>query len=125
MGAAAARGMAPLARPGGRPGRWTGQSAGPPFTYQSFAISRVDEADRISQPSDRGSVGGWPMRLLALFLVLFAAAGQALAQVDAVLPKVSFSATAVEEAGAQRVRQTVHYSDGRLRIDGPTGGTHG
>jgi hypothetical protein len=65
------------------------------------------------------------MRFLALFLVLFAAAGPALAQVDAVLPKVSFSATAVEESGALRVRRTIHYADGRLRIDGPKGGANG
>jgi hypothetical protein len=65
------------------------------------------------------------MRLLALFLILFAAAAPAWAQVDAVLPKVSFSATAVEESGAVRVRRTIHYADGRLRIDGPIGGTSG
>jgi hypothetical protein len=65
------------------------------------------------------------MRLLALFLALFAAAVPARAQVDAVLPKVAFSATAVQESGALRVRQTIHYATGRLRIDGPTGGTSG
>src|SRR3954468_4212377 len=65
------------------------------------------------------------MRLLALFLVLFAAAAPAWAQMDAVLPKVGFSATAVEETGAVRVRRTIHYADGRLRIDGPIGGTPG
>ncbi len=65
------------------------------------------------------------MRLFALFLVLFAAATAARAQVDAVLPKVAFSAMAVQESGTLRVSQTIHYSDGRLRIDGPAGGTSG
>ena len=34
-----------------------------------------------------------------------------------VLPTVSFSATAVNETGALETRETIHYADGRLRID--------
>ncbi len=36
---------------------------------------------------------------------------------DLVLPKVDFSATAVHEAGAVETRETIHYADGKLRID--------
>lgn len=60
------------------------------------------------------------MRLLILFLVLFAAA-PAFAQEDALLPKVAFSATAVQESGAMLIRQRIHYAQGRLRIDGANG----
>jgi hypothetical protein len=34
-----------------------------------------------------------------------------------VLPTVSFSATAVNETGAMETRETIHYADGKLRID--------
>jgi hypothetical protein len=36
---------------------------------------------------------------------------------DLVLPKIEFSATAIHEAGALRARETIHYAEGKLRID--------
>jgi hypothetical protein len=40
---------------------------------------------------------------------------------DLVLPQVDFTATAVHEAGAVRMQETIHYSDGKLRIDRENG----
>jgi hypothetical protein len=64
------------------------------------------------------------MRYVLAFLTMIVAAsasGPAMAYDDLVLPTVEFSATAVHEAGAFRSRQTIHYSQGRLRIDGGNG----
>ena len=36
---------------------------------------------------------------------------------DLVLPTVDFSATAVHESGAFKTAETIHYGDGKLRID--------
>ncbi|HEY0182155.1 MAG TPA: hypothetical protein VGC09_05050 [Rhodopila sp.] len=36
---------------------------------------------------------------------------------DLVLPTVAFSATAVHESGAYQSKETIHYADGKLRID--------
>lgn len=38
-----------------------------------------------------------------------------------VLPSVPFSAVAVQQMGPVEMRQTIHYADGKLRIDGPKG----
>lgn len=63
------------------------------------------------------------MRFLSCFWVIagLLAAGPARAQLTAVLPQVSFSATAIADTGPMRVRQTIHYANGRLRIDGVNG----
>ena len=56
--------------------------------------------------------------MLRLFLVLgLICATPAWAYDDLILPKVDFSATAVHEAGAYATRETIHYADGKLRID--------
>ncbi|HVY18179.1 MAG TPA: hypothetical protein VHB27_23370 [Rhodopila sp.] len=60
------------------------------------------------------------MRLLILCLVL-SGVTPAFAQENAVLPRVAFSATAVQQTGPMLVRQHIHYADGRLRIDGANG----
>jgi hypothetical protein len=54
--------------------------------------------------------------LVTIFLCAsgFAAAG---AYEDIVLPSVDFTATAVHEAGAVRTQETIHYANGKLRID--------
>jgi hypothetical protein len=59
------------------------------------------------------------MRRTTLFLMTFSSAvGLAPAWAnDFVLPKVEYTATSVHEAGAVRIRETIHYADGRLRID--------
>ncbi len=56
------------------------------------------------------------MRYILAFLLLFGCS-QARAYDDLVLPKVEFSATAVHDAGAAESKETIHYADGRLRID--------
>jgi hypothetical protein len=56
--------------------------------------------------------------MLRPFLVLgLLLATPAWAYDDLVLPKVDFSATAVHESGAYATRETIHYADGKLRID--------
>jgi hypothetical protein len=62
------------------------------------------------------------MRRLFLLLGIFvwatpAWAPHAWAYDDLVLPKVEFSATAVHESGAVETKETIHYADGKLRID--------
>jgi hypothetical protein len=60
------------------------------------------------------------MRRLFVFLgiVLCASAGApAWGYDDLVLPKVEFSATAVHEAGEFETKETIHYANGKLRID--------
>jgi hypothetical protein len=42
---------------------------------------------------------------------------QAWANDNLVLPQVDFSATAVHNAGALQTKETIHYADGKLRID--------
>jgi hypothetical protein len=56
-----------------------------------------------------------------LFLAILLIAAPAKAQLERVLPSVPFTATAVQQIGAGQVRQTIHYADGRLRIDGADG----
>jgi hypothetical protein len=56
--------------------------------------------------------------MLRLFLVLgLLLATPAWGYDDLVLPRVDFSATAVHESGAHSTRETIHYADGKLRID--------
>src|SRR4051794_9806549 len=57
------------------------------------------------------------LRLFLLLGILLCAPLTATAYDDLVLPKVEFSATAVHEAGAYATRETIHYADGKLRID--------
>jgi hypothetical protein len=60
------------------------------------------------------------MRRLLMFVgFVFCAPGLALAKVsdELVLPGVEFSAVAVHEAGAVKEQATIHYADGKLRID--------
>jgi hypothetical protein len=60
------------------------------------------------------------MRRVILFLTMFLSAPDlALAWSfnDLVLPTVEFTATAVHEAGALKTQETIHYADGKLRID--------
>lgn len=65
--------------------------------------------------------GGVSMRFLAGFMMVLFLARPAFAYDDLVLPRVSFSATAVQETGAIRDVTTIHYADGKLRIDRPRG----
>jgi hypothetical protein len=60
------------------------------------------------------------MRRLFLLLGLFLCAPvfvPAWGSDDLVLPTVEFSATSVHEAGAVRITETIHYANGKLRID--------
>jgi hypothetical protein len=61
------------------------------------------------------------MRFVSGFLVLFLLAAAARADDNLLLPRVAFSATAVNQTGRFRETQTIHYADGKLRIDGPKG----
>ncbi len=54
-------------------------------------------------------------RLLTLLAIVLAT--PALASGDFVLPSVPFTATAVHETGAFKSTETIHYADGKLRID--------
>jgi hypothetical protein len=56
------------------------------------------------------------MRYVLAFLAMLVCA-PAWAYDDLVLPTVAFSATAVHDAGAVETKETVHYADGKLRID--------
>lgn len=58
---------------------------------------------------------------IAFFLLIVCISVPARAQLERVLPTVSFSAVAVRQVGAMEVKQRIHYSDGRLRIDGADG----
>jgi hypothetical protein len=60
------------------------------------------------------------MRLVIAFLAT-CICGPAGAHEALVLPSGDFAATAVHEAGAFRSEETIHYSDGKLRIDRGTG----
>ena len=55
-----------------------------------------------------------PRLLIFLAIVL---STPALASGDFVLPSVPFTATAVHETGAFKSTETIHYDDGKLRID--------
>ncbi|HBK06788.1 MAG TPA: hypothetical protein DDZ81_13105 [Acetobacteraceae bacterium] len=59
------------------------------------------------------------LRLLVLLAVLLSA--PAVASGDVVLPSVEFTATAVHQAGAFESKETIHYADGKLRIDRGSG----
>ena len=56
------------------------------------------------------------MRYVLVFLTMFVC-GHAFGTEDLVLPTIGFSATAVHETGAYRSRETIHYANGKLRID--------
>jgi hypothetical protein len=56
------------------------------------------------------------MRFVLLFLLLLIC-GQAWAFDGLVLPTVEFSATAIHESGAAETKETIHYANGKLRID--------
>ncbi len=57
--------------------------------------------------------------LIGLLVVLMG--WPAWADGDVVLPNVAFSATSVQQSDASQLRQTIHYANGRLRIDGANG----
>jgi hypothetical protein len=57
----------------------------------------------------------------ALILVILLSGRAAQAQLERVLPKVDFTATSVQQVGGAQLRQTIHYADEKLRIDGPEG----
>lgn len=59
------------------------------------------------------------LRLLVSFFCLLPV--PALASGDLVLPTVEFSATAVHQSGAFETKETIHYANGKLRIDGHAG----
>src|SRR5258708_2796489 len=64
------------------------------------------------------------MRRLFVFLSTFVCApaiAPAWGYDDLILPKVDFTATAIQEAGAVRTREPLHSSDGKLRIDRANG----
>jgi hypothetical protein len=56
------------------------------------------------------------MRYIVTFLITFVCL-PAWGHDDLVLPKVDFAATAVNEAGAFKTTETIHYAAGKLRID--------
>lgn len=60
------------------------------------------------------------MRYVLLFLLLFVCK-PAWAVADVVLPSVEFSATSVHQSGAYESKETIHYADGKLRIDKANG----
>ena len=65
------------------------------------------------------------MRRVFLYLVMglsvsFWAPARA-AHDDMVLPTVDYTATAIHESGAVRTEETIHYADGKLRIDRGSG----
>jgi hypothetical protein len=55
--------------------------------------------------------------ILALILGGPICASSARADNNLVLPTVAFSAIAVHDVGAAETRETIHYADGKLRID--------
>jgi hypothetical protein len=57
--------------------------------------------------------------IIALLTMLMCA--PAMARDDLILPKVEFSATAVHDVGATQTKETLHYSNGKLRIDRENG----
>ncbi len=59
--------------------------------------------------------------VLALLTMLLCT--PAMAYDDLVLPSVEFSATAVHNAGVLQSKETIHYADGKLRIDRANGFT--
>lgn len=68
------------------------------------------------------------MRVVLAFLTMLACGGSfglignpAWGYDDLVLPTVDFSATAVHQAGAIETKETIHYADGKLRIDRSNG----
>jgi hypothetical protein len=56
------------------------------------------------------------VRYILLILGLLIA-GSAWAYQDLVLPRAEFTAVAVHDAGALETRETIHYANGKLRID--------
>jgi hypothetical protein len=71
-----------------------------------------------AHPSNWGAAS---MRYVLLIVAMIAGgsvwAYPAWAYDDLVLPTVAFSATAVHETGAVKTTETIHYADGKLRID--------
>jgi hypothetical protein len=66
----------------------------------------------------RGFAKGTEMRRFILLLaILLSFPWDAVAYDDLMVPKVAFSAVAVQEAGASKIKETIHYADGKLRID--------
>jgi hypothetical protein len=60
------------------------------------------------------------MRRMFVFLGIYLCApgfSSAWAYDDLILPRVDFAATAVHDAGAVETKETIHYADGKLRID--------
>ena len=71
------------------------------------------------------SWGAEPMRYVLMILAVIVGAPvcapSAWAYDDLVLPSVAFSAVAVQQEGAAETRETIHYADGKLRIDRANG----
>jgi hypothetical protein len=57
------------------------------------------------------------LRVFALLAFVLWVPVRAWATDDFVLPSVEFKATAVHESGAFKSKETIHYADGKLRID--------
>jgi hypothetical protein len=66
---------------------------------------------------------GIAMRRLFVFLCvcLWTLCSPAFGYDDLVLPSVEFTATAVQEVGAMKTTETIHYANGKLRIDRGSG----
>jgi hypothetical protein len=78
----------------------------------------TQQRDSLPYPGRR--IGLVLMRRATLFLAVVLSIPALLPAVahEYVLPKVDYSATAVHEAGAAlKVRETIHYAGGKLRID--------
>ena len=60
------------------------------------------------------------MRSVIVLLIMFMCTS-AVAHDDLILPKVEFSATAIHDVGAVQTKETVHYANGKLRIDRDNG----
>src|ERR1700755_421853 len=56
-------------------------------------------------------------RLTLLLFALLCLPLKARAYDDLVLPKAEFKAVAIHETGAYKTKETIHYANGKLRID--------
>jgi hypothetical protein len=64
----------------------------------------------------RSQIGRVSMRRVIVFLAVFIC-GPAWGHGDLVLPSVDFAATAVHQTGSFQSKETIHYANGKLRID--------
>src|ERR1700712_1148739 len=80
-------------------------------------LTRQRDASQVAPVSNSVAYMRRVPRCLALALSVLLWAPAWAAHDDMVLPKVDYTATAIHEVGAVRTEETIHYTDGKLRID--------